>query len=386
MSLSYPVRSNIGAAAAATLASPGISNTATTGSTFTVTGLSGFFDVATGSAPSASNQVVMAIEYGTTNVEKILCTYSGGTFTIVSRNYDSTSTSVPTHAAGVSVIPVFSANEAAEHNAAVQSLKHVLTSGSGGTSTDPGLITVSSGAGSRGSAPYAANSDHSHTLSNSQLATWISTPATVPGSSVTGALAAATTLDAAQLTAASTGTALPANVTLSATQLVASTPGTALPANVTLGASQLTGTLTTAQLAAASGVYYTSITSGSIPSGTTFPSTPQISQSVTGFPSYLITFTCTAKNLDTTAAHNVLAEIGFGVGSTAGSATQIASTLNTVSGVVGGTNTGFSALTCTYVVGSQTPATTYTAGGYVTIGGSTAGSIVNATLSIVGLA
>lgn len=238
MSLSYPVRSNIGAAAAATLASPGIPNTATTGSTFTVTGLSGFFDVATGSVPSASNQVVMAIEYGTTNVEKILCTYSGGTFTIVSRNYDSTSTSVPTHVAGVSVIPVFSANEAAEHNAAVQSLKHVLTSGSGGTSTDPGLITVSSGAGSRGSAPYAANSDHSHTLSSSQLATWISTPATVPGSSVTGALAAAVTLDASQLTAASTGTALPANTTIGVSQLT----GTALPSGVTIGVSQLTGT------------------------------------------------------------------------------------------------------------------------------------------------
>ena len=234
MSLTYPVRSNIGAASAATLAAPGIPNTAGAGSTFTVTGLTGFFDVATGSTPSSSSNIVVAVEYGNTNVEKILCTYAGGTFTIVSRNYDSTSTSVPTHVAGVSVIPVLSANEAAEHNAAVQTLKHVLTAGSSGTIANPGTIAIGSGTGSLGSATSAAHSDHSHNLPSTSLASWISSPGTVPGSSLTGAIASASTIGVSQLT----GTALPSTVTIGASQLT----GTALPSTVTIGASQLTGT------------------------------------------------------------------------------------------------------------------------------------------------
>ena len=343
-SLSYPVRANIGSATVGTLASA-ISSSATTGFTFNVNSgtLTNFLDVAYGAAPAAGVAIVLAIDYGTSSAEKMLCTYSGGTFTIQQRYYDQQpSTSSTTHAVNATVIPVLSATEVAEHNAAVQSLVHVLTNA--GTIGTPGAVTVD-GSVSVGSANTAAHSDHSHSISSSSLAGWLS-GASIPGSSVSGALASSVTIDA----------------------------------------SKLTGTLTTAQLTNASNAWYTSITSGSVPFGSVFPSTPQISQSVTGFPSYLITFTCTAKNLDTTTARNVLAEIGFGAGSTAGSATQIASTTNTVSGAVGGTNTGFSTLTCTYVVTGQTPATTYTAGGYVTIGGSTAGSIVNATLSIVGLA
>jgi len=232
MSLTYPVRSNIGAASAATLAAPGIPNTAGAGSTFTVTGLTGFFDVATGSTPSSSSNIVVAVEYGNTNVEKILCTYAGGTFTIVSRNYDSTSTSVPTHVAGVSVIPVFSANEAAEHNAAVQTLKHVLTAGSSGTIANPGTIAIGSGTGSLGSATSAAHSDHSHNLPSTSLASWISSPGTVPGSSLTGAIASASTIGVSQLT----GTALPSTVTIGASQLT----GTALPTVVAIPVNQVT--------------------------------------------------------------------------------------------------------------------------------------------------
>jgi hypothetical protein len=332
MSLSYPTRAYINGPAL-TLDSTGIPSGATT---FKVSSSPVVNDVVTGATVVNTKWFAVTVDYGTSFAEKIYCTFdaSSNTFTIKQRNVDGTT--VTSHAGGANLVFTWTATEAAETQAAVQAMKTILTNA--GTATAP-VSVVPGATASAGSANIPAPMDHVHSLANSDLNTWLQ-------GSASGAVAS----------------------------------------GVTVPVASLTGTLTTAQLANASSAWAAYITSGSIPSGSTFPSTPQISQSVTGFPSYLITFTCTAKNLDTTAGHNVLAEIGFGAGSTAGSATQISATTNTVSGAVGGTNTGFSALTCTYVIGSQTPATTYTAGGYVTIGGSTAGSIVNATLSIVGLA
>ena len=328
--MTYPIRGYTGAASAGTLASA--LSASTTGSVTSSASIASW-NASSTVALTSSTLITVAIDYGLATEEKVLAYYLDSThINITLRGVDGTT--AQTHGAGAFFIPVWSAIEAQEAQNAVQILKPILTNTGGATNTT--VIGVD-GTPAVGTAQVVAPIDHVHNLPSTSLATW---------------------LQSATVTAA----------------------------NLTVPAANLSGTLTTAQLANSSNAWYTSITSGSIPSGTTFPSTPQISQSVTGFPSYLITFTCTAKNLDTTAAHNVIAEIGFGAGSTAGSATQIASTLNTVSGVVGGTNTGFSALTCTYVVTGQTPATTYTAGGYVAIGGSTAGSIVNAALSIVGLA
>jgi len=320
MSLTFPVRSNIGAASAGTLASPGIPNTAGAGSTFTVTGLTSFFDVVTGATPSASSEVVMAIEYGTTNVEKILCTYSSGIFTIITRNYDSTSASVPTHAAGVSVIPVFSATEAAEHNAAAQSLKHVLTNSFGAVTSSAGTVSVG-GSGSLGTAPVAAHMDHTHALPTSQLTTWVSNPSTVPGSSLYGAIAPASTIDASQLTAA--------------------TAGTALPVNVTMGAGQLTGTLTVAQLTNASNTWNVT--------GTT------ASSAITGYTNYLILLSAYGHTTATTGSGAYFGA-SLSATTTTGTVSQttgIASTINWAGANFVSTS-GFQAITASATTASFT--------------------------------
>lgn len=328
--MTYPIRGYTGAASAGTL-SLALSSS-TTGSVASAASIASW-NASSTTPLTSTTSITVAIDYGLATEEKVLAYYVDSThINITLRGVDGTT--AQTHGAGAFFIPVWSATEAQEAQNAVQVLKPILTNTGGATNTT--VIGVDA-TPAVGTAQIVAPIDHVHNLPSTNLATWLQT---------------------ATLTAS----------------------------NLTLPVGNLSGTLTTAQLVNASNAWYTSITSGSIPFNSAFPSTPQISQSVTGFPSYLITFTCTAKNLDTTTARNVLAEIGFGAGSTAGSATQIASTINTVSGAVGGTNTGFSALTCTYVVTGQTPATTYTAGGYVAIGGSTAGSIVNATLSIVGLA
>ena len=329
MSLSYPNRAYINSPAL-TLDTTGIPSGA---STFKVSTLSPTVnDVVTGATVSNTKWFAVTVDYGQSSAEKIYCTFdaSSNTFTIKQRNVDGTT--VTSHAGGALLVFSWTATEAAEAQAAVQAMKGILTNA--GTATLPATV-VPGATAAAGSAQIPAPMDHVHGLANSDLNTWLQ-------GSATGTVAS----------------------------------------GVVVPVANLSGTLSTAQLVNASNAWYTSISSGSVPSGATFPSTPQISQTVTGFPSYLITFTCTVKNLDTASGHNVLAEIGFG----AGSATQIASTTNTVGGTNGGTNTGFSTLACTYVVTGVTPATTYTAGGYMTIGGSTAGSVTNANLSIIGIA
>ena len=327
MSLTFPIRSNIGAASAGTLASPGISSSVGSGYVFSVTGLTNFFDVATGATPSASSQIVLAVDYGTANAEKILCTYSSGSFTIVTRNYDSTSTSIPTHATGASVIPVFSANEAAEHNAAAQSLKHVLTGGFGAVTSSAGTVSVG-GTGSLGTAPVAAHMDHTRALPTSALSSWISTPATVPGSSITGAIAPAATMDASQLTG-------------------------------TLTATQLTNAAATASA--------TPQTSGAI----TTSAASVVSTTLSGYTTYLVTFNLTASMGST--AHNIVASIGV-------DGTNIPSTAMIQGIPVSST----ASVSVTYIATSLSTAS-HTFNGFVYSGG-TGGNVVNATLSVVGLA
>ena len=324
--MTYPVRGYAGAASAGTL-SAALTSSAT-GSVASSASIASWN--ASSTIPLTSSvSITVAIDYGLATEEKVLAYYVDSThINITARGVDGTT--AQTHGAGAFFIPVWSAAEAQEAQNAVQVLKPILTNTGGATT--PAVIGVDATA-AVGTGQVVAPIDHVHNLPSTSLVTW---------------------LQSASLTAT----------------------------NLSVSAANLTGTLSTAQLANASNAWYTSISSGSVPSGTTFPSTPQISQTVTGFPSYLITFTCTVKNLDTAAGHNVLAEIGFG----AGSATQIASTANTVGGTTGGTNTGFSTLACTYVVTGQTIATTYTVGGYMTIGGSTTGSVTNANLSIIGIA
>ena len=328
-SLSYPVRANIGSATVGTLASA-ISSSATTGATFNVNSgtLTNFLDVAYGAAPAAGVVIVLAIDYGTSSAEKMLCTYSGGTFTIQQRYYDQQpSTSSITHAVNATVIPVLSATEVAEHNAAVQSLVHVLTNA--GTIGTPGAVTVD-GSVSVGSAHTAAHSDHSHSISSSNLAGWLS-GTSIPGSSVSGALASSVTIDA----------------------------------------SKLTGSLSTAQLNAASGNFVA--TTPTITSVNTTP-TAVISNTASGYAVYLVTFNLSVVN--GTTAHNLVAQIG--VNGSAVSATAMTQYLPS-------STAGAISVTYAYVNTSGL-STSITFNGYAQVGSSGTASISNSTLTVVGLA
>lgn len=163
MALSYPSRSYVANAVAGTL-STALTSASTT---FTSsTSLSAWADVTGG---ALTGQLVVAVEYGTANEEKILCTYSAGTFTIVQRNYNSETSfayTTTSHASGSTFVLVWSATEAAEAQAAVQSLKPILTNS--GTSQTPSTVTVTS-TNSIGASKFAAAADHSHAIAVSGL-------------------------------------------------------------------------------------------------------------------------------------------------------------------------------------------------------------------------
>jgi hypothetical protein len=161
--LNFPSRSYVANATAGTLATPIISTTTTFTSS---TSLAEWSDVTGG---SLSGDLVIAVEYGTSNQENILCTYAGSTFTILERNYnDETAFDTTTaHPASSTFVVIFSATEAAEAQAAVQSLKpNVLMNV--GTTTEAQDVTVAS-VSSTGSSQYAAAADHVHTLSSANL-------------------------------------------------------------------------------------------------------------------------------------------------------------------------------------------------------------------------
>lgn len=164
MPLDYPIRSYVANATAGTLSTPITSTT----STFTSsTSLAGWSDVTGG---SLSGDIVVAVEYGTANQENILCTYSSSTFTIVERNYNNETAfnvSGGTHPASATFVVIYSATEAAEANAAVQSLVPNVLSNIG-TVTLAQDVTVGH-VSSAGSSKFAAAADHVHTLSADAL-------------------------------------------------------------------------------------------------------------------------------------------------------------------------------------------------------------------------
>ena len=355
--LTFPIRANVGSATVGLLNTT-ISKTATTGTGFSVNSgtLTNFLDVAYGAAPASGVNIVLAFDYGTTNAEKMLCTYSSGTFTIQQRYYDQQTPPSgglahigdPTGVNAATVIPVFSATEAAEHNAAVQSLVHVITGGSLGTISSPGAISISSGSGSAGTATTAAHSDHTHVLSTSSFNAALA-GSTIPGSTVSGALAGSVTLDASQLTAVAANTALPANTTIAATQV--------------------TGSFTSAQLSNAANTWYpTPVTSGTL----TNSSVSYISQTgVTGFTTYLITFNASVAMGST--AKGVVASIGINGTSTSTAMTQ---TIQASSSSI---------LTSTFIY-TTTASATPTINGMLYVGSGGSATLNAATLSIVGLA
>ena len=103
--------------------SGGISSSATTfniSSSSTWINTSGYY---LGSGPTnvaGSAPFVVAIDYNTTSEEKVLCSgvTSGGVVTIITRGYDGT-TAVAHNSTIINCVPVFSATEAKEANAAV---------------------------------------------------------------------------------------------------------------------------------------------------------------------------------------------------------------------------------------------------------------------------
>ena len=190
MALTYLQRSYAGGAVAGTLTSAiGSGTTSFTSSS----ALTGWTDI---TGLSFGGYIVVAVEYGTANEEKILCTFNGTTFTIVSRNYDGTNFS-GTHASGSKFVLVYTAEEAAEANDVVQTMKTILTNT--GTATSPANITVG-GTASVGSGQTPAAIDHNHVIPSTSLSSWLATTntattnVTVPATNITsGALPQAVT-------------------------------------------------------------------------------------------------------------------------------------------------------------------------------------------------
>lgn len=165
MALTYLQRSYAGGASAGTLlASIGSGTTSFSSSS----SLSGWTDI---TGLGFAGNIVVAVEYGTANEEKILCTFNGTTFTIVSRNYDGTNFS-GTHAANSTFVLVYTAEEAAEANDVVQTMKTILTNT--GSATTPANITVN-GTASVGTGQTPAAIDHSHVIPSTSLSTWLGT-------------------------------------------------------------------------------------------------------------------------------------------------------------------------------------------------------------------
>ena len=165
MALNYPNRSYVADSVAGTLSTP-ITSVSTT---FTSsTSLSPWTDVVNGSSTISGN-IVVAVEYGTINEEKILCTYNAGTFTIQQRNYNGETAfnTTTAHPASSTFVVVWSATEAAEAQAAVQALVPNVLSHTGTTVASQDIII--GGTSNAGASKFAASADHVHNLSGDTL-------------------------------------------------------------------------------------------------------------------------------------------------------------------------------------------------------------------------
>ena len=180
----FPKRSYVGNAVAGTLAS---ALTSTSTSFASSTSLAFWTDVTGG---SLTGQLVVAVEYGTANEEKIGCVYNGTTFTSLVRNFGG-ETNFPyttsSHPAGSTFVVVWSAFEAAEVQVAVQALaKNVLTNTGSTTTGDP--IVIQSTPAATGTSQWVAAADHSHNLNPADLNTWLSSTSlsgiTIPAANV----------------------------------------------------------------------------------------------------------------------------------------------------------------------------------------------------------
>lgn len=166
MALTFPKRGFAGAPVAGTLKTPGLTASDGAGVTFqSSTTLTGWTDITGGTFSGA--YLTVTFGYGTATEEKILCTYnsSTNTFTISQRGYDGTTAQA--WATGSLFILTWTATEAAELNAATQSLKTILTNS--GTTTTPQPITVGSGTGAIGTGTQPAAIDHDHKISASTI-------------------------------------------------------------------------------------------------------------------------------------------------------------------------------------------------------------------------
>jgi hypothetical protein len=165
MALNYPNRSYVADSIAGTLSTP-ITSVSTT---FTSsTSLSPWTDVVNGSSTISGN-IVVAVEYGTINEEKILCTYNAGTFTIQQRNYNGETAfnTTTAHPASSTFVVVWSATEAAEAQAAVQALVPNVLLHTGTTVLAQDIII--GGTSNAGASKFAAAADHVHNLSGDAL-------------------------------------------------------------------------------------------------------------------------------------------------------------------------------------------------------------------------
>lgn len=167
--LTYLIRSYGGGAAPTTITQTITSATTSIPLADTTTWL----ETNTGSKLTTSGYIVIAIDYGLSTEEKVLCTVlsgngAGTNITAVTRGYDNTT--AQSHSSGATVAVVASSVELAEANKAAASTLYLNTTPSSDPNP-PGLITLGNATGSafNGSVTTAASSNHSHPLPTSTI-------------------------------------------------------------------------------------------------------------------------------------------------------------------------------------------------------------------------
>ena len=163
-SLDFSAHSYAGAAVPTTLAS-GIDSVATT---ITLNATTNWTEVNTDSALGTNGSYVIALDFGTATEEKILVPVgqTGTTLSGVTRGYDGTTAQVHSDLTR-SVVPVFSASEAAEANVAVQAIANL---GNRGTNPTPEDVFIGgAGSGNPGSSSLAAAADHAHAITTATI-------------------------------------------------------------------------------------------------------------------------------------------------------------------------------------------------------------------------
>lgn len=167
VTLDYSVRSYGGGAAPTTITQT-ITSVATN---ILLADTTTWLEVNTGSKLTTSGYIVIAIDYGLSTEEKVLCTGLTGngtsqTITALLRGYDGTT--AQSHSSGATVAVVASSAELAEANKAAASTLYLNTS-PGSDPSFPGLIEWGSttSASTNGTVTTAASSDHKHFLPQS---------------------------------------------------------------------------------------------------------------------------------------------------------------------------------------------------------------------------